>query len=247
MTAGGEGQPELLPDLEQALPYDVYTFSRGRGEDATFHLAFGSAVDNVGAGPLLIRGHRADAATKDMTAEQRVLRADGSTRGIPGVGKLRYTISPDHAHWHLLGFDRYELRRARNHHLVRPDRKTGFCLGDRYNTDPRRRLEGEPPGAPLNGNCGQGDAGLRTVSEGISVGYGDDYRARLEGQSIAVTNLRAGRYVLVHRANGDRRLREKSYANNASSILLRLTWPSGRSRVPRVQVLERCARSERCG
>ena len=61
-----------------------------------------------------------------------------------------------------------------------------------------------------------------------------------EGQSIDVTGLPPGRYVLVHRANPDRSLRESSYANNAASVAIEL---HGR----RVAVLARCPGSASCG
>ena len=69
---------------------------------------------------------------------------------------------------------------------------------------------------------------------GISVGYGDVYEPNLEGQSLRLTGLDAGRYRLVHRVNVGRRLRESSYANNAASLLLQLRWRGGR---PSVRVL----------
>ena len=52
--------------------------------------------------------------------------------------------------------------------------------------------------------------------------------------------LKPGRYVLVHRANPERELRERSYANNAASVLLALR---GRA----VRVLASCPDSARCG
>jgi hypothetical protein len=81
---------------------------------------------------------------------------------------------------------------------------------------------------------------------GISVGYGDDYRAYLEGQSIDVTGVPGGRYELVHRANPARRLAETDLSNNASSVLLRIAWTRGRSELPAVSILKRCPRRERC-
>jgi hypothetical protein len=81
------------------------------------------------------------------------------------------------------------------------------------------------------------------VREGISVGYGDDCRATLEGQWLPLNGLRAGRYLLIHRANAARRLRELSYDNNAASLLLRLRW---RRQGPRIDVLATCPASDRC-
>ena len=81
------------------------------------------------------------------------------------------------------------------------------------------------------------------LQEGISVGYGDDYAANLEGQYLRLTGLAPGRYVLVHRVNADRRLRELDHRNNAASLLLRLRW---RGREPLVRVLRTCPARARC-
>jgi hypothetical protein len=81
------------------------------------------------------------------------------------------------------------------------------------------------------------------IQEGISVGYGDDYAATLEGQYLRLTGLGSGRYVLVHRVNADRRLRELRYGNNAASLLIQLRW---RKHQPWVRVLRSCPDSARC-
>ena len=150
--------------------------------------------------------------------------------------------SPDHRHWHLLGFDRYELRRADSGETVVADRKTGFCLGDRY---PVRTLPlvGKPLEPVYRSRCGLDRPGLLGIREGISVGYGDDYTANLEGQYLPLTGLRPGRYVLVHVANADRRILESSYDNNASSVLLRLRRHRGE---PRLRILGVCPDTEHC-
>ena len=181
-----------------------------------------------------------------MEATQLVSRSDGSTQRFPRVGRLRYTLETTHQHWHLLRFDRYELRTVPGGKLVRPDRKTGFCLGDRYQTDPTLSLPGEPLAAVWTDECGRSQPLLPTVREGISVGYGDDYDPLLEGQYVDVTGLRAGRYELVHRVNADRALRESDYRNNAASIVLALSWPSGHRHEPGIDVVARCGDGRRC-
>ncbi len=60
-----------------------------------------------------------------------------------------------------------------------------------------------------------------------------------EGESIDITGLR-GRFVLVHRTNPDRVLRERSYANNAASVLTEL-------RRGHATILRRCPSSAACG
>jgi len=214
--------PALLPDLDQALPQGLSVVER-RGR---LLLVFGSAVDNIGPGELLVEGRRVGAA---MRAWQVVGRRRYLLR-LP----LRYVRSETHEHWHLPGFERYELRRADDGRTVGRDRKTGFCLRDAYET---HALNRKPR---WTGECARHRPGAITVREGISVGFGDDYVPEKEGQSIDVTGVPAGRYVLVHRANPDRVLRERSYANNAASVLLEL-------RGRRVELLARCPGSARCG
>ncbi|HEU0234981.1 MAG TPA: hypothetical protein VFR14_00930, partial [Candidatus Limnocylindrales bacterium] len=62
-----------------------------------------------------------------MSGDQVVVVAGSPRTVVAGVGTLRYVRSPDHRHWHLLGFDRYELRRADSGEAVVADRKSGFC------------------------------------------------------------------------------------------------------------------------
>lgn len=231
---GDANAPELRPDLVQRVPSGLVT----RGAGGRYELGFNSAVENHGRGALRVYGRRG-AGANDMVAEQVVRRADGSLLRVPAVGTIRYTRTKGHHHWHLLRFDRYELRRAFDHTLVRPDRKTGFCLGDRY--DSGRSFRAKPSQAVFNTNCRLYAPRASSVDMAISVGYGDDYRAYLEGQSFDVSGLPAGQYELVNRVNAGRRLRERHYWNNAASVRLRLSWPGGENARPRVRVLERCS------
>jgi Lysyl oxidase len=239
---GAAAGSDRLPDLDQAAPANlVITRARHRSR-RVYRLGFESAVVNVGEGPLIIDAHRPDLATGTMRGDQVVERDGAPMKVVPGVGRLRYVVSSDHRHWHLLGFDRYQLRRAGGRVAAVRDRKTGFCLGDRYPIT-ARRLEGAPPKPVYTSRCGLADPGLLGVREGISVGYGDNYQASLEGQFLPLTGLPSGRYVLVHRVNAGRRLRELDYRNNASSILLKLRWERG---APLVRQLRICPGSARC-
>jgi hypothetical protein len=174
-------------------------------------------VDNVGAAALVVEGKRGGAL---MRAAQVI-----GTRRYALQTPLRFVRSPTHRHWHLAGFERYELRRDGT--LAARDRKTGFCLNDAYETRAANRRP------RWTGDCGRNQPQARTLREGISPGFGDDYVPEKEGQSIDVTDVPPGRYVLVHRANPERTLRESSYANNAASIAIEL---DGRH----VRVLARC-------
>jgi Lysyl oxidase len=237
-AAGGD----RLPDLDQEVPGELEITVAGPSTRPVYRLGFRSAVRNVGQGPLVISGRRASADIASMTADQ-VIEREGQPQGVvDDVGRLRYVVSPDHRHWHLLGFDRYTLRRAGRGGVAVADRKTGFCLGDRYRVSDRT-LPAAPPNPVHTSRCGLTRPGLTGIREGISVGYGDDYKATLEGQYLRLTGLRSGRYVLVHRVNADRRLRELSYANNSASLLIQLRW---RNRQPQVRVLRACPNTDRC-
>ena len=241
-TAQITAQSAHLPDLDQEVPWDLQVTSAGPGTRRAYRLGFASAVRNIGDGPLIVSGQRERAGSSTMTADQLVERVDGPTAVVNGVGWLRYVQSRDHEHWHLLNFERYELRPASGGTRRVLDRKTGFCLGDRYRTR-GRALPAQPPVPRYTSRCGLGDTGRLRLVEGISVGYGDDYPANLEGQFLPLTGLPAGRYVLIHSVNVRRRLRETDYGNNAASLLLRLRWRAG---APRLRVLRRCPSSERC-
>src|ERR671925_1777741 len=97
---------ELLPDLDQAAPGAVSVVRANKA----YRLTFLSAVDNVGEGPLLVRGRRPDSATPAMTVAQLIRWSDGSESSTPVRAELRYVRAETHSHWHLLGFERYELR-----------------------------------------------------------------------------------------------------------------------------------------
>ena len=251
VASGGRSSPhavtERLPDLLQRSPYRLTGATVRTPRGPRFRLGFASAVENVGTGPLLIVGRRRSATEDSMAAHQLVIRSDGSTRTVRDVGRLRYTVATSHQHWHLLPFERYELRRVPSGRgVLRRDQKTGFCLGDRYDARPTTRLPGEPDVAVWTQECGKNRRDLLTLREGISVGFGDDYDPHVEGQFIDVTRLAAGRYELVHRVNADRGLRESNHWNNASSIVIDLSWPRGFAHAPRIAVVARCGDGRRC-
>jgi hypothetical protein len=177
-----------------------------------------------------------------MRASQRVRVAPRGAKTYPGIGFLHFTIAFPHMHWHLMDFQRYELRRASDHALVVRDRKSGFCLADHW-AHVRGVVPGKPRKPVFKSNCGQHEPDALAISEGTSVGYTDRYPAWFHGQRLDITRVPAGVYVLLHRTNPELALRELRYENNAASVRLRLERPNG---VRRVRVLARCADSEWC-
>jgi WD40 repeat protein len=230
---------ERLPDLDQRAPSGLLiTRSRGR-----VRLGFASAVDNVGTGPVHVKGIRSP-PERLMRADQLVELSSGLRRRYREVGAVEYTPHPPHYHWHYQPFERYELRRVTDHELLSRDHKTGFCLADHYGLAAHRVGGIRPP--RFLGDCGKGRPELTAVEQGSSRGYTDRYPAFFHGQDVDITGLRPGLYVLVHRANPERLLHELRYDNNAASVLIRLSRPSARGALPAVTVLRRCEGSERC-
>ena len=224
-SAAATDPPLLLPDLVQEPPSDLSVAPAGDGE---WVLGFRSAVRNEGAGPLVIHGRRASRDDPTMTGEQLVRRPRGGFARRPRVGELRYVRAADHRHWHLEGFQRYALRGlAPGAGPPRRDRKTGFCLGDRYRTRPDERVR-------FARQCGLDRPDLLRVREGSSPGFGDAYAGHVEGQVVGISGLPAGPYALEHRVNADRRLAEERYDNDASCLLIDLAWPRGPGRAPRI-------------
>jgi hypothetical protein len=225
------GPRELLPDFDQRAPFNLTI--------AGTKLGFSSATDNVGEGAIWIRGFRTRAGLP-MRTQQLLRLSDGSVRVYEDAGRLRYTPSPSHTHWHVLDFQRYELRRADGSVVVR-DRKTGFCLADHYGLAARRVAAFHGP--RFLGDCAAYRPRALTVEQGSSPGYTDLYPAHFHGQNLELRGVPTGDYVLVHRANPKGLLEELDYTNNEASLRIRLTWSGG---TPRVQTLRVCQASGRC-
>jgi Lysyl oxidase/WD40-like Beta Propeller Repeat len=225
------GPRELLPDFDQRPPFRLTI--------AGTKLGFASATDNVGEGPVWVRGTRS-LPSMPMNAQQLVRLSDGSVRSYEDVGRLRYTPESTHTHWHLLDFQRYELRTVEGELLVR-DRKSGFCLADHYGQAARRVANFSGP--HFLGNCAAYQPGAMSVEQGTSPGYTDLYPPHFHGQNLELRGVAEGVYVLVHRANADEALEELDYANNAASLRIRLTWSGGS---PHVETLRTCPASADC-
>jgi hypothetical protein len=177
-----------------------------------------------------------------MAALQRVRLSDGGTRAYPRVGLWRYNHSSHHAHWHLLHYQRYELRKADGSVVVR-DRKSGFCLGDRYGIAPGRVVN-RVARPVFTAFCGLHQPEALEVDGGTSIGFSDRYHSGLDGQNVDITSVLAGDYTLVHRTNTQLLIRELRYTNNAASVAIRLTRLTGRP--PAVRVLRVCPDSDQC-
>jgi len=215
-----------LPNLVEAPPQSLEVQAIGDRDV----LRFTSTVENAGGAPLVVVSTRTS-----PSAPFRTVQLLGA-RQVPVPVTLRYRRSGGHEHFHLVGFQRYELRDATGR-LIARDHKVGFCLGD------RRPVGGIRP--RWTGNCGRGTPGALQIAQGLSPGFADPYASDLGGQSFDVTGLPPGEYVLVNIANPVRALRESSYADDAASVRFVLARPPAPAGIAFLQVLASC-RSARC-
>ncbi|MCS7477277.1 lysyl oxidase family protein [Umezawaea endophytica] len=264
---GYGGDPLACADWDVCLVAEVAP-ARGEclksGPAKAVRLRFTSSADNVGDGPLLLFGRRDSPDEPTMRVRQAFQSGvDGPIPdGFAGAQGATtafayYDPEPSHEHWHLMGFERFQLRTAAGEPLP-AERKTGYCLGDRHAAHDVGRLtytpgSGTPAGKVaevLSGNtCGHlGEAALDVV-EGISVGAGDDHRYDVDHQWLDVTHVASGVYDLVHTVNPDRTFLEKDYANNSSSVSLSIVWPDEAGPLvtpPKVELLRSCPGQARC-
>jgi hypothetical protein len=223
---GGAAPREALPNLVELPPASLEVQSAG-GRDL---LSFTSTVENDGFGALVVISTRAEAGGAFETVQVV------GTKRLPLRVTLAYRRSGGHDHFHLAGFQRYELRNGRGD-VVAVDHKVGYCLGD------RRSLGGGRP--RWTGSCGRGRPRALRIAQGLSPGFADPYASDLGGQSFDVTSLPAGDYELTNVVNPDRLFRESSYADDGGSVRFVLARPPAPAGIAFVQVLATC-RAARC-
>lgn len=223
-------RPELLPDVVERPPTSLrISLANGR-----WLLGFTTAVDNVGDGAFVVVGRRAPGSAV-MDAAQRVTLSPGRYRVYPKVGLLHYENVGQHHHWHFQPYERYELRTLDGTVVVR-DHKQGFCLADHYGVAP-----GVPHRPPVFlDSCASGNPLATALVEGTSLGYTDIYPAYFHGQSLDLTGVPGGQYLLVNRVNPFLRFRELRYDNDAATLSVRIAWPGGPKAAPKVTVLRAC-------
>jgi hypothetical protein len=232
-TAAAAKPHDLLPDLAQGTPTGVGVVLDD--STGTPQLVFDSTIGNVGEGPLILAAKRAP-GSDTMTAHQVIRRSDGSTRVVRKVaGVLKFVQASDHQHWHLMGIDRYELWTGTASRRLRRDRKQGFCLGDRYQLSANRPIPHQPRRPAYPGYCGKNRPDLTRITEGITVGWGDNYPAGIEGQYIDIAGIAPGRYLLVHRIRAGGLLESYPY-NDVSCAAIQLKAPAAAGAPPSVTV-----------
>lgn len=212
---------DLLPDGAQIAPENISIQKEGDKRV----LRFDSVVGNVGRGPLhLAFDNRESGGTSDT--RQVVVNDKGEYRKVDMNGTFDFDDRAEHQHTHFDDFERYELRR------LNADDSVGEQVGENYKASfyimNVRDLSPQELGRPMSDT----DKTLGAVNfsgvqadtqQGISVGSADVYGAGLEGQTLDVSNLKPGKYVLRQIFDPLNRFAESDETNNVHDTQIELS------------------------
>lgn len=219
----------LLPDLVTLQPKDL-SIEMNAGQKL---LRFDNEVGNNHTGVLELfpqkipkSGDNDDCdqdgnASNDRRAYQRIYQ-DKNNDGVfkRGVDKNSTTFEvgcmayhPEHDHFHINNFASYELKDFSDT-VVASSTKVTFCVIDIHRT--WSTLLGSPNGPHYN-ICN------RNSTQGLSIGWSDEYSSNLAGQYINVTSIADGDYCLVSTADPNNKLVETNDTNNSAFIKITLS------------------------
>lgn len=200
----------LLPDMMILPPKELYiTTIAGRKA-----LRFSTTFVNKGAGPLEIIGHH-DLEQNKTYATQYIREASGSGQ-YRDVGEFVY--HPEHDHWHVDDYVSYQIWTIKNNNEKdQPMASTGkqsFCIWDEHTYD--LNLSNAAPKRFYTSACSRN-------TQGMSVGWGDTYLAKVEGQVIDIDYLPDGQYILSFNLNPEKTILESDYTNNSDWLKIEIT------------------------
>ncbi len=265
-AAGYDGDPRSCTDWDVCAVADASKPSGScvtSGPIQAVRLRFTSSEENVGVGPLLLFGHRDGSSSPTMAVRQAFqagehgsIPASFAEAQHPTAATTYYEPAAMHRHWHLLDFDRFQLRDTAGSVVV-ADRKNGFCLGDRYPVSGSAQSQDGTPEGDLaarlaDSTCKRRIPEALDVTEGISVGQGDNYDYTVDYQWLELTKVPSGTYTVVNTVNPDRSIMESDYGNNASSMTVSVQWPGGGAapspitKPPVVTMLRSCPGTATC-
>jgi phosphohistidine phosphatase SixA len=197
----------LLPDLVALPPsqFGVRTFSVTEKR----MLRFTNSIQNNGPGPAEIWGY-SDPTSEKTIVVQSVHTVDGSPEKNVVVGE--FVFHPEHNHWHVEGFARYELwsldAAGELDAVVAISDKVSYCLRD----DARSELS-DAARQQTYMICDQ-------KRQGISAGWIDVYEYYLPGQDLDITDVPDGFYALRSIVDPGNQFREMSRSNNVAIVYL---------------------------
>jgi hypothetical protein len=223
----------LLPDLQTLPPSDLEIETL---PDGSRELRLSNMIWNSGTGALELEGYH-DARLRQTRVVQHVHAQVGSQYEHL-VGE--FIFHPTHEHWHFEDFTIYELWTITPNggldEVVSSSNKLSYCVIDtdvidpqNDNFTPRRRYYG----------CGR-------ALQGLSAGWGDEYKSHLDGQSIHLAGIQDGFYALKSTANPEAIILEGNYENNTALLYMQIRGESLELLTPAEIVDRRCQENSWC-
>lgn len=204
----------LIPDLQPLPPYELQLELRYGGVEK--HLRFSHAIWNRGPGALELHGWY-DRFAGSVLVRQLLRSADGSFLNSQ-TGEFVYHSR--HEHWHWDGFSRYEILSVNEDgapgDLLVSSEKVGFCLRD------DERMPGYLLGHAFEAGDVQqprarfGECGWQ--KQGLSPGWVDVYGFELDDQSLEITDVPDGVYLLRTLVDPADLLLETDESNNSAQL-----------------------------
>ncbi|OAN37897.1 lysyl oxidase family protein [Microbacterium sp. H83] len=208
--------PDLVPQLTSPvadLPAPTVTQVDTTTQPGRVLLRFATSTANLG-GLLHVTADAPASDAETQTVQQRVYGS--GTVLVRDAGRFEY--HPEHNHFHLDGFQRYELLAADRSTVLRTSGKVSFCL-----TDVLPVAVQENRGDALSLDLKPFDCGI--TEQGINPGWADYYGAELPDQWIDVTGLPSGSYWVRITVDPEGLLLEKDTSNNAATFPVELVVP----------------------
>jgi hypothetical protein len=197
----------LLPDLQTLPPFDLVIEFEAQGERRL--LRFSNSILNRGAGALELLG-RLNPNTGKTAVTQHIYRRDGA---LDEHAAGEFVFHPDHDHWHLANFARYEVwsltPEGQLSRVLAFTDKVSYCLRDNSRSD-------------VAGAARLTYARCNRALQGISVGWIDTYEFDTPGQIVDITAVPNGVYAVRSTVDPDNQLRESNDANNSAIIYIEL-------------------------
>lgn len=207
--------PQLTTGADEQYPPPTVTYVDSTTIPDTVLLRFATSTANLG-GLLHITAGPVGSAESEQSVQQR-LYGDGVVL-IQDAGSFVY--HPEHHHFHVGEFVRYELLSSDQSEVLRTSEKVSFCLTDVLAADPPER----PDGA-LFLDLKPFDCGV--TEQGINSGFADYYGSELPDQWLDVTGLPSGRYWVRFTVDPQQRLLESDRSNNVATFEVELDAPAG--------------------
>lgn len=197
---------ELTPNLTPLSAKDLSIVVSNNKK----YLRLSTTSWNNGSGPLEIRGSDKDRNTGKQKVYQRIYNSDNSSRDVLAGW---FTYHKQHRHIHFDDYAVYTLETVETSEVKGTSTKQTFCIIDTDHVD--ASLPGSPPSSKYT-VC-------NSQVQGMSVGWGDTYGSALAGQSIDVTRVPDGEYILKITIDPNNRITEANESDNVSMVRVLIT------------------------